>query len=177
MENITPTSYWLIPDKIIISGYPDPREKYQNDKKFYKVCKNIVCLMEEQEFITLTDYRQAIPSTINYIHYPIPDRKTVSDDEIIELVEQIYRLEGITMIHCWGGHGRSGVIACLLFHKHYPEVETDQIFHTVNKLHSSREVLGRKIRSKWQTPQTRVQIQQVKRIIKLTQEGGKITVE
>ena len=164
MSNITPTSYWLIPDKIIVSAYPDPREKYQYDTKLYKVVNNIVCLMEEFEFKTLNDYRPNIPASINFLHYPIQDLSTLEDDRIMKIIHAINKLKGITMIHCMGGHGRSGVIACLLLHQHTNK-KPKECLDELNTLQDTREIKGMRMKTGYQTPQTKQQINQVMRLM------------
>jgi ribA/ribD-fused uncharacterized protein len=117
MQNPTPTSFWLIENKVVVSSCPDPQSKdYQ---KLFKKLSTIVCLMTEIEFDQIDDYRTTLPKHIVLINNPVDEKEIASDNTIIDLVDTIHNDPGIVMIHCKNGHNISVVLACLLLHMHY----------------------------------------------------------
>lgn len=62
------------------------------------------------------DYKHTIPANVKYIHLPIPQGGTPSDEEATSLAKTIqdhYNSGGIVYIHCVGGNGRAGTISGL----------------------------------------------------------------
>ena len=99
---------------------------------------------------------------IKFIHKPIADLGIINDNETLKLAQDIFSLMQngeVIYLHCWGGHGRTGVIVCLILHLMYGLNSNDAIRYC-QLLHGMRELyvnVG--------SPQTKQQRDQVKRII------------
>lgn len=76
-----------------------------------------------------------------FIHQPIQDMSTVDDQIIDDLSDRLVSLilDGKKVyLHCGGGHGRAGMVACVTLHKLYPELSEEQIFNYVQFAHDQR---------------------------------------
>jgi hypothetical protein len=81
----------------------------------------IVCLQSERELDSLPPYMggsiKTLPPPLSWLHLPVVDGSTAADDELRGLIERCLALMakgGVLLVHCLGGHGRSGVVcACL----------------------------------------------------------------
>ena len=81
----------------------------------------LVCLVEAAEVaqLSLEDegaHFEALGGS--FIHFPIPDRSVPADDAAFirlagELLERL-RNGQCVIAHCWGGIGRSGLLACTI---------------------------------------------------------------
>lgn len=97
-----------------------------------------LCLQTESELQRFNPYKQLAQSLnpdVEFLHLPIPgwvlivsspvlitlsaDQSVTSDDKVIGMVEEVYqRLKSnkIIYVHCWGGHGRTGISFCQSCH-------------------------------------------------------------
>ena len=110
----------------------------------------------------------------NYVHFSIPDRCVASSLESLDaLVHDLYTrvLDGERLyIHCFGGRGRTGIVAACLLGALYPELtDPDEALERVHGYYSLRgELYG-------SSPETDEQKQQVKDWFKWV-KGGAIRV-
>jgi len=103
--------------------------------------------------LTSTDECKTTPyiTRYKYIKYPIPDRKIPEDWKsfaqlVVEICNIIKALDNgkKIVIHCKGGHGRSGVlVACILAHFH--GIPAEEALRQTNHYHSKRQ----EMREKW----------------------------
>eukprot|EP01138_Halocafeteria_seosinensis_P015161 gb/GECG01015474.1/.p1 GENE.gb/GECG01015474.1/~~gb/GECG01015474.1/.p1 ORF type:complete len:694 (+),score=66.38 gb/GECG01015474.1/:1-2082(+) len=103
------------------------------------------------------------PSEIGFVHFPIVDCSTVCDSKMVELARDLVSrmCKGeVLYVHCWGGHGRSGVVASLILGIVYGVSATDAMWW-VQTLHDLRDGT-----LQVPSPQTRDQREQVTRILK-----------
>ena len=97
------------------------------------------------------------------LHFPIEDCSAGDDDAVLELAEQLveHLLHGETLyVHCWGGHGRTGTLICIMLHMMY-EMEAIDAMRRCQFVHDLRRVpiqVG--------SPQTQAQRNQVCRVIR-----------
>ena len=59
---------------------------------------------------------------LRFVHFPIRDCSITDDDRVLELARSLVRAisEGeIIYLHCWGGHGRTGTLVCIMLHLMY----------------------------------------------------------
>jgi protein-tyrosine phosphatase len=109
----------------------------------------------------------------DFLHLPIADLKTTEDYSVIKLAKKLVRMhfQGKKFyIHCWGGHGRTGVIICVMLYLMYG-LSVEEIFAYNEKVHQQRQQLA----VVWSfitannvpvtSPQTPEQFEQVRRII------------
>jgi len=79
---------------------------------------------------------------LDYVHFPIYDKTVAEDDDILGLVENLYtRLnEGENLfVHCRGGHGRTGVVMCLLYAKIFPQLDAYEVLERIQRYHNTRK--------------------------------------
>jgi len=114
--------------------------------------------------LTLDSEKKITPYTTkyNYIHYPIVDHHTPTN--WISFAQFIIRISNIIinlhkgeylLIHCKGGHGRSGVVVASIL-CHMFNISPSESLHRTTKYHSNRKTM----REKWReigSPQTRFQ--------------------
>ncbi len=161
------TCNWLIKDKIIMGAYPDPDKSIAKDLVGLGV-KVFVCLQEDEELKAFRCYKkQALEAStdVEFVYFPIKDRLIANDETTIkfvkDLIDRIKLDNDLIYIHCFGGHGRTGIIAVLLY-SHMYEKDVDDSMVYVQKMHDSRANTGRCKNKKY--PQTSCQIKQVKRL-------------
>ena len=157
------SSNWLNDNKnIMVGGKP-----YSDADINYLLSKNvtvIVNLTTKNEINSKTNFRyqENLPSSVQYIHFPIKDMQVQEDGPTLELVDKILELsnKNVIYIHCKGGHGRAGTIAGLLIHKLCPELSYTQVIQHIQSQHKTR-----KYKPTASTPQTSSQFNQLHRII------------
>ena len=106
---------------------------------------------------------QTSATEVLFEHLPIADMKTTDDDKVVKLAKKLvkYYYQGKKLyVHCWGGHGRTGVIVCVMLHLMYG-LSGKQAIDFCNFVHGMREFPLAGVKS----PQTPVQEEQVERII------------
>lgn len=99
---------------------------------------------------------------IEFHHFPIVDCRTGADDAVWEFANQISQMirDGKKIyLHCWGGHGRTGTLVCLIYHILYGVTATDAIVYC-NRVHRFRT-----LQVEVGSPQTMEQELQVRRLI------------
>jgi len=78
---------------------------------------------------------------VSLIHEKIKDCDIIDDTVTLslakKLVKAIYDGE-IIYLHCWGGHGRTGVIVSIMFHLMY-KLSAGKSMYLCQKLHDTRE--------------------------------------
>jgi len=115
---------------------------------------------------SVRDTMSTLPVTeadIEFIHLPIKDCNVTDDDKVWQLVLQLetrIRAGKKIYLHCWGGHGRTGTVACILLAKMYgtTAVEAMRYNNIVHMIRKQPIVVG--------SPQTFTQSEQVVRIVK-----------
>jgi protein-tyrosine phosphatase len=79
-------------------------------------------------------------SSLSLIRLPIQDKGIASDEDVLELVEEIvqrFKKGENIFIHCRGGHGRTGVVAALLLGRLYG-LSAYESLELVQKYHDTR---------------------------------------
>ena len=164
---IPDNSNWLIKNKILIGGLPQ-------DKKAFDAIKAegitvFINLMRKTEYQGAKkkpkfDYRdEKNRKGIEYHNYQITDMKTLSDEKMVEIAQQVVndtKNGKKVYVHCLGGHGRTGVVAGLILHIEYPDMSYTDILKKLNELHRTR-----KFKPNVGTPQTSSQFDQLHRLI------------
>lgn len=120
--------------------------------------------------IDLTDHRLEHPNYVfpfetEIINFPIKDQRTTRDHPTRSLV---YRLVNFlrdgkkVIIHCKGGHGRSAMVACMVF-KIWKNLDPDWVLQYARQVHDrTHHDLTQFVR----VPGTTEQYKQYKRIVK-----------
>jgi protein-tyrosine phosphatase len=59
---------------------------------------------------------------LTFIHFPIRDCGVTDDGRVLELARNLVQCisQGeVIYLHCWGGHGRTGTLVCIMLHLMY----------------------------------------------------------
>ncbi len=162
MQAPTPTSNWLIDGQLLCGAYPDPDTLY-HEKIMSTGIDTFVCLQTESELKKFRPYLP-LPKGIDYLAFPIEDRGIADDQKLIVFIGQLVNLlkAGKKLyVHCYGGHGRTGIIMSLLISR-FLEIDIDLALKKIRQSHRQRTLNGLK-----KTPQGKIQVEQVKRVSQL----------
>jgi hypothetical protein len=106
--------------------------------------------------------RMVEANKLDFVHFPIVDCACAEDANVLDLarnlVARLFRGE-VLYLHCWGGHGRTGTLVCIMLHLMY-KLNAQQAMLRCQKVHDMRNFpidVG--------SPQTVAQREQVVRII------------
>jgi protein-tyrosine phosphatase len=125
-------------------------------RPYFKDVQNII--QNKADYPTLkTDVVE-----VTFDHCPIKDCSIVADEIVFDLAKKLVdaiRNGDVIYLHCWGGHGRTGVMVCLILHLMYG-LTADESLKRCQLLHDARK---RYIAVS--SPQTFAQQEQVRRII------------
>jgi len=100
---------------------------------------------------------------VKFVHCPIVDCDTTADEIIVELATNLLRRLDVgetIYLHCWGGHGRAGTVASLLFGLLYG-MDGLESMEYIQALHDTR-----RFPLDTPSPQTQKQRDQVSRILR-----------
>ncbi len=171
---LPPTSNWLIKNKIIMGAYPDPDSKYAEQLVKLGVT-TFISLQTKEELKKFRSYKEQainkaknINKKVEFINFPIEDRKITDDKETIKFVkfiidEKLSKLkEGdMIFIHCYGGKGRTGIITALILSWYY-KMSYQEVIDMLEEKFQTRCNKGGK--GKMSCPQTKEQFKQVERL-------------
>ncbi|KAK9727629.1 hypothetical protein K7432_001713 [Basidiobolus ranarum] len=178
-SNPTPYSNWVIPGKVLCGAYPMVRDKNESRDHLRSLLAagvtTFVCLQEQSELNMLPDYKSEVMDlhkelggektcrSIQFVHFPIRDGSILHDvllNSLISVLEQrVFKNNELLYVHCWGGHGRTGTLVACMLAKYYG-LHADLALELTQRLHDTRQD---KVISK--SPETRVQVSQVRRIV------------
>ena len=85
-------------------------------------------------------------------------------DCIPKLADTIRDNNEIVYVHCWGGHGRTGIVIALLLSVLY-DLDSEEALRLTELYHSKR------IEARLHSPTTRAQINQVERLVILLKKN------
>ena len=80
---------------------------------------------------------------------------------IPQLADKIKQSSEVVYVHCWGGHGRTGIVIALLLTVLYDHVDEEEALRLTELYHSKR------VEARLHSPQTTVQFEQVRRVAKV----------
>eukprot|EP00903_Cladosiphon_okamuranus_P014155 g13154.t1 len=102
------------------------------------------------------------PEDTDFVHFPIVDCNVADDTKVLQLAANLAaRLARgeVMYLHCWGGHGRTGTVVCIMLHLMYG-LSADEAMERCQHVHDVRRIpisVG--------SPQTDAQREQVRRVI------------
>jgi protein-tyrosine phosphatase len=117
-----------------------------------------------------TNKSRITQNRLDLLHLPIIDGGVTSDLALSKLADDCCRriLNGERMyVHCWGGHGRTGTLIAVMLSRLYGITTEEALLYT-QVLHDVRKY-PQNVRS----PQTQVQVEQVRRILASERVGFK----
>lgn len=101
-------------------------------------------------------------SDLQFTHFPIKDCGITADARVLELARTLVNdiSQGkVVYLHCWGGHGRTGTLVCMILHLMYG-LDAMEAMARCQRVHDLRQcpvAVG--------SPQTQQQRDQVTRIV------------
>lgn len=135
MRGPTVCSNWVVPGMVMAGAYPGALEDRANELQLKTILNKgidtFVCLQDEltdeipEEVWRsgnglrpyFVDARRISKKPLIWRHLPIVDGSVADDDVtealVLDLIEDI-KAGRILYVHCWGGHGRAGVVVALL---------------------------------------------------------------
>jgi hypothetical protein len=133
----------LIPNNILIVGAYPTRN---NIEILRGLGVTVYCCLNDEygkciKWDMYDEYEKYLNRDEQFIHQPIQDMSTIGDKIIDDLSDRLVALilDGKKVyLHCGGGHGRAGMVACVTLHKLYPELSEEQIMNYVQFTHDQR---------------------------------------
>jgi len=125
--------------------------------------EDVRCIVRKKVLLPcLRNYPVVDEQNLSFVHFPIRDCGITDDDRVLELARTLVKniAEGeIIYLHCWGGHGRTGTLVCIMLHLMYGYSDTQAMEYcqAVHDLRQCPVVVG--------SPQTQTQRDQVSRVI------------
>eukprot|EP00887_Chlorella_sp_A99_P003451 scaffold7.g3451.t1 len=190
----TPWSNWVIKGRVIAGAYPASLDDAETERLLTTLLElgmnTFVCLQAEFSLHTpesawrtgqglrpyIKDAQKLLirareersarikqaRDKLDFLHLPILDGNVTSDSALSRLADdcnqRILRGERL-YIHCWGGHGRTGTLVATMLGRLY-HVSCSGALRYTQAFHDSRK-FPQGVRS----PQTSVQVAQVKRLL------------
>ncbi|CAM4782521.1 unnamed protein product [Rotaria magnacalcarata] len=107
----TPFSHWVIPKLLLASAYPG--EKNPNSHKLLTQLKTFTPYQD-----VMLQYAKEENREIEFVSFPIQDQSVHQDNQCVldfclELCDRVKRGQ-VVLVHCWGGHGRTGTIISIM---------------------------------------------------------------
>jgi hypothetical protein len=137
-------SYWVLEGKLLASGYPGHWNLEEMENQLRAIAdagiQTVVNLQEEGEMNgyrkEFLPYKERLAELIGerggrlgFHRIAVPDHTAPKPNQVreaLDLIDAALREKRPTLVHCWGGHGRTGVIVgCYLVrHRLAPDGET-----------------------------------------------------
>eukprot|EP01117_Protostelium_nocturnum_P014209 TRINITY_DN5387_c0_g1_i1.p1 TRINITY_DN5387_c0_g1~~TRINITY_DN5387_c0_g1_i1.p1 ORF type:complete len:195 (-),score=50.31 TRINITY_DN5387_c0_g1_i1:187-771(-) len=171
---VTDTSNWLIPQRVLMSAYPGDLDEKIAENKMLSLLQcgisTFLCLQTSGELERFAPYKEtaiklnqdhSLQLDLQFLSLEIPDGNVTQDELVISMVEELivrYERKEKILIHCWGGHGRTGTVAAILYGK-ITGVNAEEALKHVAKCHKCRKI------RKSNAPQRVIQFEQVRRIL------------
>lgn len=178
----------LIPGHLTVGGYPSYVSSVATFRK--SGVTHFVCLNTKKEYGNVSDRFPPYANNFRpgeFIHFPIIDMSASAAD--VELKSLCFRLKDMIMdgkhilVHCAGGHGRTGTLVAILLKILYPKLHMDEIYDYLQYSHDQREghnfgqglftsqitnpiLANCFVKGQVPTPQTSDQRTQVERVVK-----------
>jgi len=159
MTGPTDTSNWVIKPRLIVGAYPGDKETKKATEKLTNILNlgvdTFIVLQTDDELKKFVPYKdiaidikkkitKSDEDTLDFLKFPILDGWVANDMETLKFVDQVINLItcGKTIyMHCWGGHGRGGLISALLLSKIY-NLKAEETLEIIDKYHATRKVHG-----------------------------------
>ncbi|CAF4753858.1 unnamed protein product [Rotaria sp. Silwood1] len=149
----TETSHWVISKRLLSSAYPGAKNLDEHrliTRAIYDSGIEVfVNLMRPTDLTRFTPYEPEIRQyatqdgrPVEFLSFPIRDQFICRDDRKVlefcsDLCKRITEDDQKILIHCWGGHGRTGTIISILIGMLF-QFEADDALDYNDQLHKQR---------------------------------------
>jgi hypothetical protein len=165
---------WVIPGKLIAGHYLGSPDEGNSLKKLNTIIsigvKTIIDLTTEAD--KLAPYEANIPNipnneNVKRYRFPIKDGSANNDPQVLAavasaLVAMRAANGGVVYVHCWGGHGRTGVVVSIILGQ-YLKISADMALYITSVTHATRPY--QKQQGPSSSPQTIDQLAQVRKLL------------
>lgn len=124
-----PKTWWIEPGRVIGGCFPGAIDPGEVEPRMLRLLDAgvtaVACLQEEDEaghgrpFAPYADRLIALAEArgrrVDWARFPVRDNTPPSTGTVRAVLDRIAAEPGVTYVHCWGGHGRTGVIAGCLY--------------------------------------------------------------
>ena len=145
------------------------RADWMLGKKKRPYFNDILEMLRDKESTSDLQHLHLTAETVKWTHCPIPDMDIGEDAVIKETALKLadaIRGGDVIYLHCWGGHGRTGTLVCIILCILYEYLSVDNALNYCQYVHDQRESSINGVKS----PQLTSQVDQVKRIVKEIRE-------
>lgn len=119
-----PRTWWIEPGRLLGGPFPGDTDPVEHDRKLRALVEvgltHVVCLQEADERghrgLPFPSYEArvrelAADRSVTWTRFPIRDLTAPTEETMAAILDHLAGLEGVVYLHCWGGHGRTGVVA------------------------------------------------------------------
>ena len=155
-------THWVIPGRILVGASPSIMNQSEIMTLVVSGIDTFVNLQTTYfEYVT-QDYRNILrsisklsssmfpPHELRFLHCPIGDHDTLPDNEMVEFVEELGNILEIdhrnVYIHCYGGHGRTGMVLVNLL-QYLFGIDKSAAMQTLRSSHKQRKCIKSNILS------------------------------
>lgn len=124
-----PKTWWIQPGRVIGGCFPGAIDPVDVDPRLASLLDAgvtaVACLQEEDEqgqgrpFAPYSGRLLALAEgrgrRVDWARFPVKDNTPPAVSLVRAVLDRIASEPGVTYVHCWGGHGRTGVIAGCLY--------------------------------------------------------------
>jgi hypothetical protein len=89
-------------------------------RPYFEDVRDIVA--QKDEIRELRSHKIVTPDKLSFDHCPIVDCGVTDDSKVLALAQKLVKdiSEGeVIYLHCWGGHGRTGTVVCIMLYLLY----------------------------------------------------------
>ena len=147
-------THWVIPGRILVGASPSGMNKSELMAIVNSGIDTFVSLQTTYFEYTREDYRNVLrnistlskytfpPHELRFLHCPIGDHDTLLDNEMVEFIEELSKTLEVenrnVYIHCFGGHGRTGLVLVNLL-QYLFGVDKSAAMQTLRDSHKKRK--------------------------------------
>lgn len=124
-----PRTWWIDPGRVLGGCFPGAIEPADVEPRLLALLEcgvtAVACLQEEDELGRGRPFAPYAPrlaalaaargGAVDWARFPVKDMTPPPPAVVRRVLDRIAAEPGVTYVHCWGGHGRTGVIAGCLY--------------------------------------------------------------
>jgi len=147
-------THWVIPGRILVGASPSGMTKSGITAIVNSGIDTFVSLQTKYLEYTREDYRNVLrnisslskgmfpPHKLRFLHCPIGDHDTLLDNKMVDFIEELSKIlevdNGNVYIHCFGGHGRTGLVLVNLL-QYFFGIDKSSAMQALRNSHKKRK--------------------------------------